>query len=278
MPPSSIYISSPYDTEVRYSRKRSTSWVGYKVHLTETCDQDAPRLIVNVETTAATTPDDEMISPIHKSLQERELLPSVHIVDTGYVNSGLLVDSEKEYGVDLVGPARSGGRHQEKGFTLSDFIIDWEQQEAMCPAGNTSSSWSPAVDKGKNKVVKIKFSRRDCGNCGFQTQCTRSNPPRRTLTVRPEAQHKALQKARVREQSEEFIHKYVKRSGIEGTISQGVRRCGMRRARYIGLAKTHLQHLLTAAAINTVRVMNWSDGEYPGQTRYSAFVRLHAAA
>ena len=49
-------ISSPYDPEARYSTKRQVEWVGYKVHLTETGDPDTPPLIVNVETTPASTP------------------------------------------------------------------------------------------------------------------------------------------------------------------------------------------------------------------------------
>lgn len=272
LPSATSYISSPYDIEVRYNRKRGTSWIGYKVHLTETHDEDTPDL--------TTTADGDMTTPIHESLRENDLLPSVHTVDTGYVDAELLVDSKKEFGIDLVGPTRSGGKWQErqgKGFALSDFVIDWEQQEAICPAGRTSSSWSPAIDRRENEVVKIKFSRSDCGNCRFHTQCTYSNPPRRTLTVRPEARHKALQDARAREQTEEFAHQYTKRAGIEGTISQGVRRSGMRRSRYIGLAKTHLQHLLTASAINIVRVMDWLNGDSPGQARRSAFVRLHTA-
>jgi transposase len=68
------------------------------------------------------------------------------------------------------------------------------------------------------------------------------------------------------------------RSGIEGTISQGVRVCDLRRPRYIGLDKTHLQHLLTAMAINITRVIHWLAGKQPAQARSSAFVRLHAAA
>lgn len=279
LPASSLYISSPYDPEVRYSRVRSTRWIGYKVHLTETHDEDTPHLITNVETTIATTTDDSMTSTIHESLQGKDLLPSVHTVDAGYVAAELLLNSKKDFDVELIGPAPGGGRRQEKGFRLSDFILDWEQQEAICPAGRTSANWTwtPAVDKGKNNVVKIRFSCKDCGNCSFQTQCTHSNPPRRTLTARPEAQHKALQDNRAKEKTEQFIQQYAKRAGIEGTISQGVRRCGMRRTRYIGLTKTHLQHLLTAAAINIVRVMDWLDGNSPGKTRQSAFVRLHTA-
>ena len=52
IPPSAVFISSLYDGEARYAKKHTTSWVGYKVHLTETCEDDEPRLITNVETTA----------------------------------------------------------------------------------------------------------------------------------------------------------------------------------------------------------------------------------
>jgi len=215
-------------------------------------------------------------TPIHESLQEKELLPEIHAVDTGYVDAELLITSQKEFGVNLIGPTRSGGRWQEKekkGFAISDFVIDWEKQQAICPAGKTSRSWTPAVDRVKNPVIKIKFSAKDCGKCPFQTQCTKSN--RRGLTVRPEEQHKMLQKAREREKTESYKKEIGRRAGIEGTISQGVLWLSMRCSRYRGLVKTHLQHILTACAINIVRVVNWLDGEKPGQTRNSAFVRLH---
>lgn len=51
LPPAEQQIISPYDVEARYSEKRSTEWCGYKVHLTETCEEDQPLLITNVETT-----------------------------------------------------------------------------------------------------------------------------------------------------------------------------------------------------------------------------------
>ena len=81
MPSPATLITSPYDPEARYSTKRGESWVGYKVHLTESCDADAPRLITNIETTPATTPDDNMIEVVHQSLKRRDLLPSYHMVD-----------------------------------------------------------------------------------------------------------------------------------------------------------------------------------------------------
>ena len=44
MPSPAGLISSPYDVEARYSTKREVQWVGYKAHLTETCDEDRPHL------------------------------------------------------------------------------------------------------------------------------------------------------------------------------------------------------------------------------------------
>lgn len=279
LPPAGLFISSPYDLDVHYSKKRSTSWIGYKVHLTETHDEDAPHLITHVETTSASVADDAMTAPIHAALAAKGLLPATHTVDTGYVDAELLITSQQDFGVALVGPIRDDAQWQAQaaqGFAARDFVIDWDHQQATCPGGHTSSSWTPAVDKGTNAVIKIKFSTRDCQPCPLRAQCTRAKTARRTLTLRPEAQYKALQAARERKQSEAFQVQYAQRAGIEGTISQSVRVSGLRQARYIGLMKTHLQHILTGAAINLIRVIRWLNDESLAQTRTSAFAQLHA--
>ena len=95
IPPSGRYVSSPYDRDAHSSKKRSTTWVGYTVHLTESCDPALPHLITNVETTSATTADDAMTAQIHQSLQDRDLLPTIHLVDMGYIDAELLVESEQ---------------------------------------------------------------------------------------------------------------------------------------------------------------------------------------
>ncbi|MBV9279547.1 MAG: transposase, partial [Chloroflexi bacterium] len=106
--------------------------------------------------------------------------------------------------------------------------------------------------------------------------CIRSKRPypRRTVTVRPEEQYRALQAARQREGTDEFKEEYARRAGVEGTISQGVRAFGLRRSRYIGQAKAHLQHVVTAAAINFVRVDRWLEGIPLARTRQAPFVAL----
>ncbi len=68
LPPAAQMINSPYDPEARYSVKRDTTWTGYKVHVTETCDEDAPHLITPVVTTAATPPDWHIAAVLHPAL------------------------------------------------------------------------------------------------------------------------------------------------------------------------------------------------------------------
>jgi transposase len=106
-------------------------------------------------------------------------------VDTGYLDAELLARAWQDYRVDLLGPTRPDYKWQAragKGFEAGRFQIDWERQQAICPAGRTSLSWTPAIDRVENEVVKIKFSMRDCGPCPSRAACTRA--PRRTVTVR----------------------------------------------------------------------------------------------
>ncbi len=182
------------------------------------------------------------------------------------------VQSRQEYGIDLIAPTRADHKWQGKekqGFDESLFQIDWQAQQVRCPAGRESVSWTPAIDRSDNQVLKIKFSMKDCKPCPMKA-------PRRTLSVRIQQHHEALQQARARQKDAAFWEKYRARSGIEGTISQGVRAFGMRRSRYRGMEKTHLQHLIIATTINLVRVLAWSEGKPLARTRTSRFAALAA--
>jgi transposase len=164
--------------------------------------------------------------------------------------------------------------HEGQGFEVEHFEIDWEAKRVECPSGKIASSWTPAVERGKD-MIKVKFSMKDCGPCPFREKCTKSQTKtRRTLTLKPRELHEALRRGRLREQTREYKTEYRHRSGIEGTISQGVRAFEMRQSRYMGQAKTHLQHVLTAIGINLVRFDNWLLGKEPVQIRRSAFVKL----
>lgn len=136
----------------------------------------------------------------------------------------------------------------------------------------------PRVDKWGKESSSIRFSSGDCGACPSQAQCIRSRAkhPRRSIVVRPRPQQEALLARRKREGTREYQIAYARRAGIEGTISQGTRRCGLRRTRYLGLARTHLAQVLTAAALNFVRVADHLAGTERSRTRPSRFATLMA--
>lgn len=277
LPPASIRFESPYDPEAHYSTKRQTEWTGYKVHLTESCDDDQPHLIVHVETTLAPQADANMTEPIHEALAAKDCLPGDHLVDAGYVDAAQIVESQEKHGVQLFGPARPDVSWQTKaqaGYALQDFQIDWVAEQAICPQGVASDRWTPMVDGRKNETIQVCFPRQACHSCATRVLCTRSLTHPRILTLRLQAQHEALQTARQEQQTDEWKERYAKRAGVEGTISQGVRSFGLRECRYIGLAKTHLQHVLTAVAINFARLDNWFAGKKRAQTRVSPFASL----
>jgi transposase len=247
------------------------------VHLTEACADHLPHLFTNVHTTAAPASDDDALPAIHAALAEAELLPRTHLVDTDYVEAKRLIESRETYGMDLCGPTPGNHRwpsQQGRGFDLASFQIDWEAKQAQCPEGKGSSSWRPGIEHRGNAVVNIVFAKSDCSVCPYLSQCTTAVDKRRTINVRIQPLHEALQAARQREQTEEFKAQYKKHAGIEGTISQGLRAFELRRSRYLGQAKTHLQHVATAAAMNLVWLGAWWEGITPGTTRVSAFARL----
>jgi transposase len=281
LPPASLRFDSPYDPEAHYSTKRDMHWVGYKAHITETCDEDTPNVITNVETTIAPQSDVEATETIHKALSEKGQLPSEHMVDGGYVDAELLVTSQSDYEIELVGPIKSDASwqaHDEHAYSIDTFDIDWEARTVTCPQGQTTKSWKPAKDANENDIIVIEFSRPGCRDCESRSRCTRAKKESRGLTLRPQGQHEAIQQARREQKTPQWKERYNRRADIEGTISQGMRGLGLRQARYLGLAKTHLQNTLTAAAINIARIDDWLTGTPLAKTRTSRFKAMESRA
>ncbi len=126
-PPSAVRISSPHDPDARYSTTRDTHGVGYKAHLTETCDTDMPSLITDVQTTRGTTADVTMLPRVQGDRAGRDLLPAEHIVDSGYVDAAQVVTSRDTHSVDVVGPApgdQSWHARAAAGFDVAHFALD----------------------------------------------------------------------------------------------------------------------------------------------------------
>jgi transposase len=127
-------------------------------------------------------------------------------------------------------------------------------------------------------VVRIRFHAATCRACPVRPAYTQAKDAPRQLTVRPQAFHEAIQAARQRQETAEFTVEYARRAGIEGTHTQAIRRCGLRWARYRGLAKTHRQQLITAVALNVARLGEWWLGTALAKTRCSPFAALRVAA
>jgi transposase len=195
-----------------------------------------------VTTTVASPPEGAALPEIQDDWARHKRLPQQHWVGAGYLSAPNLERSERQPQIELCGPpledtawqARAGG-----GFAASDFQIDWHQPAATCPSGHRSQSWRETTNSRGLPEIKIQFSRTDCRSCFVREQCTRTAEQRRSLTIQPEAECKALAAARARTEQPKYQELYALRSGCQGSWSQAVRPCGLRRARYLGLSQTH---------------------------------------
>jgi transposase len=272
-PPAAVRIASPYDLEARYCSRRDTRRVGYKLHRTETCDPGQPDLITQVITTPAATPGCVMGPTLVRDLAARDLLPGTHLLDRGSVDADVLVTAQTQHQIDVVGPAfgsYSRQHHTGQGDDVQAFGLDWHAQQARCPQGHTSVRWRPGHDVSGDPVMRIRFDGPTCRACPARAACTTAKDAPRQLTVRPQAHHEALQAARQRQETTAFKTQYALRAGVESSLSQGVRCFELRRSRYLGLARTHRQQLLTATAMKVVRVIAWLWGEPLGERRRPA--------
>jgi transposase len=278
LPPAAKSIESPYDADARYRHKRDTTWTGYMAHVSETCEPTAPHLLTHVHTTPATVHEAQCTTPIQQALLDKELPPREHFVDAAYISADLLVHSRDEQGITLRGPTRPSQGWQMRvaeAYTFEQFTVDWERQQVRCPQGKTSVSWAERTGPADHPFIQVRFSTQDCGTCAQRAVCTHAKPPQaRTLKLHPRLQSEALHAAQAWYAGEEGQRQYGRRAGVEGTLSQGVRAFGLRRTRYRGLPKTHLQHVATAAAINIDRVVAWLDQRPRAQTRTSRFAAL----
>jgi transposase len=286
LPPASKQLVSPYEQEARYAHNHQKDWVGYKIHLTETCEEDKPHLIVDVQTTPATVPDEKVTLHIYQKLAGRALLPSKHYIDGGYANAEVVVKAKEEYAITVIGPLQAETTWQARageGFSQGDFKVDWQAEKVICPQGKESAQWKVGYRRSRSgleefELIRIRFGDKDCKECLFRKKCTNSAQGPRELVLQPQANYEMLQQARKYQASVDFKREYSLRAGVEGTMSQAVQRNDVRHARYRGLAKNRLQDAMSAAALNLIRVSEWLDQRPFAKTRISAFAALKAVA
>lgn len=198
-----------------------------------------------METRIAPESDTNATTDVHAALAEKGLLPKQHLVDMGYVAGHHIVTSQDEDDIDLLGsiqPDTSWQAQDEAAFDTTTFTYDWEKELATCPQGKESIFWQERQENN-HIVIDVMFSRRDCFSCPVKARCTISPTRAHSLTIRPEKEFAAIHQRRAYQKTDDFKEAYALRAGVEGLISQTAVALGMRRSRYRGLDKTHLQHV-----------------------------------
>jgi transposase len=298
LPPGHARIASPYDTDARNGAKREEFWLGYKLHITETCDDAPPcgcrpaagpggarehgkgcahlvfpNLITHVATTDATVTDNQMTAVIHDDLAAKTLAPGRHYTDSGYLSAALVVSELARHGIALIGPLLADTSAQARaghGYARADFAINYDTKTVTCPQGKTAATWTPCTQRGQDAIVAT-FAASDCGPCPARALCTKSR--RRQISLLPRDLAEAQAAARTAETTIPFQADYARRAGVEGTMHQAASH-GARRARYRGLPKTRLDHLYMACALNLIRLAAYWTGTPLDRQRTSHLARL----
>ncbi|MGP3634319.1 IS1182 family transposase [Streptomyces sp. 24-1644] len=279
LPPLSRAVVSPYDTSARYARHgHIISWKGFSAHLTETCAPDSPNVITDVATTAATTHDSKVLPGIHTRLARRGLLPAEHLVDSGYTSLPHLEQAAREHKVTVTGPLPGNPTRQHRrgeGFARDDFHIDYDRQQVTCPQGQISQGWHgpyPTSSPTAAPLIVARFTKSQCQPCPARSQCTTTADSARTVGFPPRELRDLQLRVRTEQQTPEWKTRYAIRSGVEGTVNEFAHGHGMRRCRYRRQGKAHIQHVLTAIAVNIKRLSRLPPAEdAPAPRRPTAF-------
>ena len=277
LPPAAEGSASPYDPEARYRQTCDTQWTGSMGHGSETCEPTAPHRLTQGHTTTAAVYEAQCTAPIPQALSAKDLAPQEHCVAGASSSANVLVASRDAHGITLRGPTRpiqGWQAHTDRAYDLSQCTVDWEQRQARCPQGKISTVWREYVDREGQPYTMVRFGLQDCRSWPAWPLCSRTQETGRRLPLPSPERFEALQAARAWEASEDGRQPYQCRAGVEGTLAQGVRAFGLRRTRFRGVAKTHLQHVAVAAAINSDRIVAWLDERPRAKTRTSRFAAL----
>lgn len=226
-------------------------------------------------TTDATVGDPVVVDEIHDQLDAKGLLPGEHPMDAGYISAKLLLTAPSQRDVRVIGPVRPMTRRtvQATGYDKASFSIDSDARRAICPAGAHSRYWTEGLDNNQRSASASPPRPARLAPPAGRLDTLRSSahrPPTRSRR-RPE-------RVRAEQTTEEWKAVYAIRSGVEGTIHQAVTAAGTRRTRYTGLRKTTLAHVLTATAVNLLRLDAWWTGQPLAPTRTSHLAALDLAA
>ncbi len=259
-PPGAVH--NPHDPEAQWSSKSSTTpkkdWVGYKAQVAETVEQDSraakepTRAVITAIVTQEATASDKAALPVVEAdwVESDQEKPEELYVDGGYT-SGAEVARAASEGRELKGPM-APPPSKEGRLSSDNFNVSIVERKAVCPAGQTSTNCSRLQEQKTGRVAyRFEWNRSQCDQCALRNRCLGKGQRHRTLQVGEH--YDLIQARRLEQKTEAFQTDMQHRNGIEGTISELARAHGMRRCRYRGLAKAHLQNLMIGAACNIKR-------------------------
>ncbi|MEU5548060.1 transposase [Streptomyces sioyaensis] len=198
------------------------------------------------------------------------------MVDAAYITPARIERAHRVHGITMLGPVVPDHLHQAKtgsGFDKSALTVDWDNQQVTCPRDQVSRHWGPLRISGHD-YIQVRFDKAACPACSDRPRCTTSATHPRALALLPTRElHEIQTRNRLDQATENWQQRYAIRAGIEATPSQNIRTSGLRRTRYRGLARTHVQHVLTALACNLTRVTDWITAP---PTTHRRSTRFHA--
>ncbi|WP_392957700.1 transposase [Streptomyces sp. LN245] len=151
---------------------------------------------------------------------------------------------------------------EHPGFTKADFTPDWEARTLTCPRGVTGHPGKATRGDGHERL-SVLFPKPACRVCEARQECTGTAEDRsRHIILLPQHLQEIQTRVRHEQDTVQWRQRYAIRAGCEATVSETVHAHGLRRCRYRGMAKTHVQHVLTAAGTNITRL----SGHFPPDT------------
>ena len=240
-------IFDPRDTSIKLSKKGKTTWVGSKCHVVETAEKGKINIITNMIYQRANESDSRIHEQVREENEQRGLQPEKLYADTKYI-SGAAIRDYRQGGQELMGYIQGDRSKKPEAFKLQKFNIDMHTLKAVCPAGKESLS----SRFQKNGKIIVYFSRATCKDCAFYHECVgQSKMKSRVICVAPSYEY--VLERRGKQKTEAFKSEMSVRAQVEGTISEGVRFCGLRHAKYKGEDGHKCQFYMTGAALNVKR-------------------------
>lgn len=248
-------IVSLTDPEMRHGRKSSAHrFDGFKVAVST---EQSSELILDIADITAMGSDGAQLMPTIERVETETQVVVERAIGDGAYGSGKNRAACADYGphpIDLLSPL---ARPQDAEVDKSAFQIDLEAETVTCPRGHQVEGRAGSCRDGK-PTLRFSFPRTTCEACDLFERCVRSKQAGRTVSTHPYEAH--LQKARQRQQTEEFKALYRLRPAVERKIAELVSH-GLRGTRYVGQQKRQLQRLWTGAAVNLKRLLTLAQAQ-----------------